>query len=225
MRKHVKLWRKMVNSSIYRDVNARLVLFHLMLTSDDEGLVQTSMKILADEVGLSKKQVELALRKLLEKGTIAYMERGRVRGRRQGPNLSTITLCQYSTYQQNGKAKGTKAGTVEGTSIEARAERLISWWNDTIIPKYPGKRAVRLTKDRLSKCGMRFKEDGWAQSLAACADKLPIPNDDRFTWQPDLDWFLANPSNVYKVLEGKYDKETKQKGPKQVDQLVKEVFG
>lgn len=61
---------------------------------------------------------------------------------------------------------------------------------------------AKLTSERTSKLRTRLRDRSWARSLALARDKLPVPGDG---WQPDIDWLIANDSNVVKLLEGKYD--------------------
>lgn len=60
----------------------------------------------------------------------------------------------------------------------------------------------RLTEARISKIKARLKQPEWVDDFTAASEKLPIPGDG---WQPDLEWMIANDTNVSKILEGKYD--------------------
>lgn len=70
--------------------------------------------------------------------------------------------------------------------------------NDLAVPR-------RLTADRRKKIASRLRSETWWTEFKAGLDRVPVPNNERFTWQPDLDWFVANESNVVKLAEGKYE--------------------
>ena len=60
----------------------------------------------------------------------------------------------------------------------------------------------KLTDARRAKLVVRLKDSEWPWREAI--GKLPIPNTDRFRWQPDFDWLIANDTNALKLVEGKY---------------------
>jgi len=59
-----------------------------------------------------------------------------------------------------------------------------------------------LTADRAAKLRTRLKDANWPWREAIAM--LPIPNSERFTWQPDFDWLINNSTNAVKIVEGKY---------------------
>ena len=63
----------------------------------------------------------------------------------------------------------------------------------------------RLSKERKQKIATRLSTDGWYSEFLAACRKIPVPNREGFAWQPDIDWLIANDTNVSKVAEGKYD--------------------
>lgn len=68
--------------------------------------------------------------------------------------------------------------------------------------------AMRLTKTRARKCLARLTDpDFYDKFIMAVRLAQDIPflygNSDR-GWKADFDWFIANDTNVFKVLEGKY---------------------
>lgn len=66
----------------------------------------------------------------------------------------------------------------------------------------------RLSKERRRKIATRLSDDGWYSEFLAACRKIPVPNRDGFTWQPDIDWLITNDTNVSKVAEGKYENRT-----------------
>jgi hypothetical protein len=70
----------------------------------------------------------------------------------------------------------------------------------------PGLARVRKwTPARLDKIRTRLREPDWWEACQEAVAKLPLPAGPDKKWQPDVDWFLANRTNVYKIIEGKYD--------------------
>jgi hypothetical protein len=58
-----------------------------------------------------------------------------------------------------------------------------------------------LTASRRAKLLTRLKSPQWRDALMEALSHLPLGGD----WQPNFDWFLENDTNVWKVVEGKYD--------------------
>lgn len=61
----------------------------------------------------------------------------------------------------------------------------------------------KLTPERRKKLTTRLRVADWPWK--ASIDKLPIPNTEKFTFQPTFDWLIANDGNARKVAEGQYD--------------------
>jgi hypothetical protein len=82
---------------------------------------------------------------------------------------------------------------------------VLSTWNEAAeragVPK-----ARAMTADRTAKARKRLRHPGWADTFVEATERLPVPNDERFQWQPDLDWMLANETNALKIVEGKYER-------------------
>ncbi|MFH1236241.1 MAG: hypothetical protein V1685_04885 [Parcubacteria group bacterium] len=69
---------------------------------------------------------------------------------------------------------------------------------------------LKLTDDRREKCLARLKDNGFAEDFRKAVIKAQgcgflTGSNDR-GWRASFDWLIANGKNVYKVLEGKYDK-------------------
>jgi hypothetical protein len=62
---------------------------------------------------------------------------------------------------------------------------------------------TKLSNERRKKLQTRLRATDWPWREAI--DKLPIPNDAKFTFQPDLDWLIENDTNARKLAEGRYD--------------------
>ena len=106
------------------------------------------------------------------------------------PNLSSATP---PVSEDNGEETTPKA-----------PKEFFDRWNR--FAKTKGLRTARiLSEDRATKIRRRLASPGWFQLFVEGLAKLPVPNTERFTWQPDLDWMIANGVNVAKLAEGKYD--------------------
>lgn len=83
-------------------------------------------------------------------------------------------------------------------------EMVMEAWNASNSTK----KARSLTKERRDKLRTRLRNTEWPWREALT--RLPIPNDERFTWQPDFDWFVENDKNALGLVEGKYDRGSSQ---------------
>jgi hypothetical protein len=80
-------------------------------------------------------------------------------------------------------------------------EQFVKAWNLRSSEKrFP--KVQKLTDARRAKLKSRLGQEGWFETFKSGLDHLPLGGD----WQPDLDWMIANETNVYKLAEGKYDK-------------------
>ncbi len=75
-----------------------------------------------------------------------------------------------------------------------------------LLASNAAKKPKSLSDARRKKLLARLKVPDWPWREAI--DKLPIPNTNSFTFQPDLDWLIANDENARKVAEGRYDAPT-----------------
>lgn len=87
-----------------------------------------------------------------------------------------------------------------------KPEAIFEEWN-ALASKVPVLSKARLlTKERRAKLKTRLNNPDWLPLFREGLGKLPVPNDDGFTWQPGLDWLIENDKNVVKLAEGQYDK-------------------
>ena len=94
---------------------------------------------------------------------------------------------------------------LQSTDGETRPDQVVDFWNSEATP--PTSKIQKLTTDRRRKLQARLADPDWPWQEAI--QRLPIPNDDRFTWQPDFDWLIANATNAVKIVEGKYHQSDK----------------
>lgn len=125
----VKLHRSMKDWEWYRDANTYRLFTHLMITVNWEdkewqgitikrGSIVTSLAHLAEQTGLSVKQVRGSLDKLKGTSDVAVKATNR---------YSIVSLCKYDTYQseetQKGKQKGKPRDKQRATTKEDKEER------------------------------------------------------------------------------------------------------
>lgn len=110
------------------------------------------------------------------------------------PAPVTETASAVSSSDDDRDEGGLNAGWVLDT------------WNEAAAKCPELKQARAMTRDRAAKARVRLRQAGWTEIFLDALERLPVPNDDRFRWQPDLDWMLANETNVLKIVEGKYDR-------------------
>ena len=63
----------------------------------------------------------------------------------------------------------------------------------------------KMSDERRQKIKTRLATPGWYEDFLAACRKIPVPNRNDFTWQPDIDWLIENNTNALKVAEGRYD--------------------
>ncbi len=137
----------------------------------------------------------------------------------EGSTIIRRTLDDHSPPEGKGREGILKAAPLspEATDEEEEAkpaangkptpQEFFERWN--VFAKGKGLTVARVMNDeRRKRIKTRLGRKGWWEAFTAAVRKLPVPNDEHFTWQPDLDWFIANDTNAAKVAEGKYDKPT-----------------
>ncbi len=123
----IKLHRKITNWEWYTNIPVKVLYFHLLITANHEdarwqgreikrGELITSVNRLAEETGLTVKQVRNALKKLNDTGEILS----------QGTNSYTLIKClNYGVYQareiDEGQTNGTR-GTNGGQTRDNKQE-------------------------------------------------------------------------------------------------------
>jgi hypothetical protein len=112
------------------------------------------------------------------------------------------------TGEQGNIGTGEQGNSI---SLSSLCDAVIELWNASMTTQ----KIRKLTPDRKAKLTLRLKDPDWPWREAI--DKLPIPNTDRFRWQPSFDWIIENAKNAYSLVEGKYDTNGKlTAGPGQV---------
>lgn len=162
-----------------------------------------------------------AHRELVTREMAKERTRDRVRRHREKQKCNADVTGSNSA-QRNGSALVAQSEA----EAEAEAELVIvsitpreffNRWNSFASRKSLAS-AQRLTDGRQAKIKSRINQDGWFEDFLAACDKLPIPGDG---WQPDIDWMVANDSNVAKILEGKYDWRGKDNGKSSTQDAIK----
>lgn len=114
---YIKLHRQILEWEWYQDTNVKLLFIHCLLKANYQdkkwqglmiprGSFVTSFEILANETGLTTKQIRTALNKLERTGDLASKRTNR---------FSLVTVVKYSDFQDNDCEEGTQKGTQEGT--------------------------------------------------------------------------------------------------------------
>ena len=106
----IKLDRKLLGWRWYKEPNTMRVFVHLLLLANgtenhfeglkiERGQVITSHASLAEDLGLSVKNVRTAINHLKSTGEVAS---------RKYPKFQVITIKNYDEYQRNGRVAGTQ---------------------------------------------------------------------------------------------------------------------
>lgn len=92
------MYRCLVDWALYRDINARALFFHLMLSAEyngaNRGVYVTTIRQLAEDNGLSVRNVRTALKKLVDNNDIEITVKG---------NKTVIKLLSWDQYQISTK--------------------------------------------------------------------------------------------------------------------------
>lgn len=107
---HIKLDRKILDWEWYRDINTKTLFLHCLLKANwkdgrfqgvdiPRGSFATSYQSLADETGLSVKNVRTAINHLKTTGEVAV---------NRHPKFSVITVKNYYSYQADGTVSGSQ---------------------------------------------------------------------------------------------------------------------
>ena len=113
---YIFLHRQMLNWGWYTNTNTKVLFLHCLLKANhvqavfeneiiDRGEFVTSLSHLAEETGLSVKQVRVSLNHL--KGTKEVASRS-------NSKYTVITIVNYDSYQPNGAKDGANEGQAKG---------------------------------------------------------------------------------------------------------------
>lgn len=229
-RGYIKIWRKVVDCEVLHERGKRYSKFEAWVylcleargTDDPEsglkrGELEASYRYLAKAWLWSVDSVFRFMRTLEDAGMLKRAER-------LPEHLAEhFIICNYELYNQGPNAKPnalpneTKEGFKEGikeppTPLQGEARELYEIYQNKNhrLPK-----VKELTDDRLRKCRSRINQAGRngcrEQYLADFSKAVEIAQQTPFLcgenerhWQASFDWFTANQSNIYKVLEGRY---------------------
>lgn len=215
--------------------HARLMAIALLNQADDQGCFLANHQLVRAACFPFEEHSKNVLGSLQELSRIGYIEIRNCSGKQIGrvckftdhqridkPQKSKLLDVFLANYEENDNSKNVP-GTIQehsgntirlegnGKGMEREVERngmeaivakvgdvFTTWNNSSSISK-----VRKLTDDRKAKLRLRLQDPDWPWEDAIA--KLPIPNTDRFTWQPDFDWLIANDRNAYSLAEGKYD--------------------
>jgi uncharacterized protein YdaU (DUF1376 family) len=173
----------------------------------------------------------------LEQERISQEERRKVqaengkKGGRPKANENPKETHRFNLALQNGKPNGSQvasqseakinpsvsvsvsvsdsvsdAVSVSPKAVDTDADAVVDAWNKSSASA----KVKKLTGDRATRLRARLRDPDWPWREAIA--KLPIPNTEKFDWQPDFDWLIANDRNAYSLAEGKYDRKCTSNG-------------
>lgn len=110
MEGYIILHKKLLEWQYYQNPNMVLLFIHLLLIANEEGNVNTTLKELERDTGLSIKVIRNCLAKL---------EKGMILGTKRAQKNTYLTICNFEDYKETKIKKGTKKGTILGTKNES----------------------------------------------------------------------------------------------------------
>ena len=180
---------------------------------------------IARMIGESPQTVEKATRELLEKGAAEQTRDGVIYNRRMVRHAMTRRARSQSgqlgagarwSNERVGVDIEQQARAAGGGSVQKDILRFINAWNKIAqmlgLPK-----CAALTSKRRAILIQRFGEGGWKQTYPDALTHIPKSSSLRGVndrgWRANVDWF-CRPDTVTKLLEGMYDDQGGDAGPK-----------
>ena len=95
------------------------------------------------------------------------------------------------------------------TEKNSFAHQLFDYYNETVKTHNAFPSVLKFTKERADKCRARLKDvnffETFKKALVKAKDTPFLCGTNNRGWKMNFDFLIANDSNVYKILEGKYD--------------------
>ena len=226
----IKLYRKLLDSTMYKSLNAtqREILLQCLLLANHKpsdwifqgklctckpGQFKTSIEEIRHRCakGTTTKQVRSALEKLVMWRFLASQ------GAKDG---TIITILNWDAYQCEGTCEGQTKGQEEGkkraTNKNVKKDKkynksnkdlsaLQDLWN-LVCGKLS--KVLESTDSREKKEIIRLTErplEEWKRVFSKMAKSDFCTGKNDRGWKADYNWIMENPENSIKVLEGKYD--------------------
>lgn len=233
MNGYIKIDRKILDWEWYRNINTKIVFFHLLLKanwSDEKsegntiprGSLRTSTKNIAVETGLTENEVRTAVKHLKSTGEITS----------RGTNKFTVfTIKNYDRYQsdneQKHKRSTNKSQTInkplttykEKKEVKEEKKENISEILDEIVALYNGvcrsyQKVVKLSEARKKALTARLRQgytvEDFKKLFELAEDSEFLKGGNERNWTADFDWLIRD-SNIVKTLEGKYNRNSQPK--------------
>lgn len=180
--------------------NDGLVLFLFLITraaKKNNPTLEISLDYISEKLKLKNSEIESLLEKLVKNQLV----------------LKSAQTCADSCLtdiQTNITNNTDKQDTTELDEVVL----VFDFWNSQdLLPK-----ALKLTSARRVKIKLRLKESGLETIKSAIVTITQTPfllgQNDR-NWKADLDWLVANETNLVKVTEGKYSNQSSKGKPTQ----------
>lgn len=137
MKGWIKLFRQITDWELYRDINSKVLFFHILLKTayedytDEQGFkihagyYLTSIRQLADETGLSIRQVRTALDKLIATHSLTQ----------QTTHRGTLIKVEKWAFFQGEREKATQQTTQQTTHYNNNKNNKINNNNIYVMPK------------------------------------------------------------------------------------------
>lgn len=231
---YVKISRKILNWEWYTDINTKVLFLHILLKANwkdgrflgveiPRGSLATSLQSLAEETGLTIRNVRTAIKHLENTGEVTVNRHAK---------FSVVMVKKYNIYQSSDKQEtdsrqrsDSQVTTIEEGKKERKEEynkytkgdRESEAHEDNIYTKirelynsvcgsYP--HLVKMSEARKKAINARLKTGYTIDDFRTLFEKAEasdfLKGKNKRNWSATFDWLISD-SNMAKVLDGNYD--------------------
>ena len=231
---YVKISRKILEWEWYTDINTKVLFLHILLKANwkdgrfqgievPRGSLVTSYQSLADETGLTIRNVRTAIKHLKKTGEVTVNRHAKfsvitvknynqyqtsdkqVTVNRQGSD-SQVTTIEEGKKERKEKYNKSPKGDYESGTPENSIYATIRELYNSVCGSYP--RLVKMSEARKKAINARMKTGYTLDDFRILFEKAEasdfLKGANKRNWSATFDWLISD-SNMAKVLDGNYD--------------------
>lgn len=197
MNDYIRIPRSIQTEALWHNGNLARLYFFLLSKTDDNGIIEISLREIARYTKLTLKEVRVGLAKL-QTAQLAAQKRAHL--------ATQITVCGIKGSHSHATQGGAQRGAQSTAQPQDGFERFRNYFNtvvaDTSIPQI-----TKLTDARKNALRSIFKEHG-RETIENVIQKVIESDFLTKEWgKVNFDWIFKK-SNFIKILEGNYDNRT-----------------